>query len=149
MINKFCILFLILFFSCVDGDVKYSYEEEVLKNFIDENVFETNKCIVLIPAYGCGACTQDIIQFSKGNYKNDKVKFVFVDLDKPKKVLFKEIVDFEKYILIDKKSELVGQGLVDNKPTVFFIKKNHIVENIRFDDSISDQIIKRIKDSIN
>jgi len=146
--NKFWLIFFIFFFSCIESDVKFSYEEQVLKDFIDENVFQENRCIVLIPAYGCGACTQDIIEFSKENYKNNNVKFVFIDLDKPKKILFKDIVDFEKYILIDKKSELVGQGLVDNKPAVFFIKNNHIVENIRFDDSISDEIIKRIKDSI-
>lgn len=148
MIKKIYILLLgFLLFSC-GVKTKFSYEEDVLKSFIDNDFLETNKCVVIIPAYGCGACTQDIIKFSKENYKNNKVKFIFVDLDKPKKILFKDIIDFEKYILIDKKSELVGQGLVDNKPSVFFIKNNHIEDIVRFDDSISDKVIERIKDSI-
>lgn len=124
----------------------YTSDEKILVDFLkDESCFKTKVSIVVVPVNGCGQCTQDIIEFSKENYKNDKVLFIYSDWDRQGKAIYKGIPDFEKYVVIDKKSEFKSLGLVENKPVVFFIENNRIKEKIKFDDSISDEIIKRIQ----
>lgn len=145
--NKILLLLFFVLFSC--QTCKYCKEENILEDFLkSDNFLEQNKCIVLIPSYGCGLCTQDIISFSKENYKNNKLHFIFIELDKQKSYSFKFLKDFNNFIDNDLSSELVSQGLVENKPVVYFIKDEHIHEIVKFDDSISDEIIQRIKDSI-
>lgn len=145
--NKILLLVLFVLSSC--QTCKYCKEEEILEDFLKSDEFlKQNKCIVFIPSYGCGSCTQDIISFSRENYKNNKLHLIFIELDKQKSYSFKELKDFNNFIDNDLSSELVSQGLVENKPVVYFIKDEHIHEIIKFDDSISDVVIQRIKDSI-
>lgn len=145
------LLFLILncfFVSC--EKVKYQKEQNILIDFLlTDSFLDDKKCIVLIPANGCGSCTQDIKEYLKSNYKNDKILFILSDYGKLNKLDFKDITGFEKFVKIDKKSELISLGLVENKPIVYFINNNQIDEIIKFDDSISEEVIRRIKDSIN
>lgn len=141
---------MLCFFILGCNNSKYKYQEESLSNFLKSSKYlEEISCVVLIPSYGCGTCTQDIINFSKKNYQNQKVLFVFSQFDKDQSYLFREYQGFEDFIVKDKLSKLVSMGLVDNKPVVYFIKDKHIEEIVKFDDSNSDVIIKRIKDSIN
>lgn len=145
--NYYVILLLIFFTSCENS--KYYKEEKIIYDLTKEKSFFTNKkCVVLIPSYGCGSCTQDIINFSLINFEKKSIAFIFSGYDRQKSAIYRNIKNFEKGIIIDSKSQLVSQGLVENKPVVYFIKDEHIHEIIKFDDSISDEVIQRIKDSI-
>ena len=149
MRNKLLLfVFICVFSSCEKS--KFHNEKSILIDFLSsDNYLENKRCLVLIPANGCGSCTQDIKEYLKLNYKNNKILFIITDYSKLNKLDFKDINNFEKYVVIDKKSELMSLGLVENKPVVYFIKNNQIQEIIKFDDSISDGVIQRIKDSIN
>lgn len=144
----FFLILLCIISSC--EKIKYNKEQKILSDFLLSDIYLLDKkCLVLIPANGCGSCTKDIKEYLKLNYKNNKILFIITDYNKLNKLDFKEIADFEKYVTIDKNSELMSLGLVENKPIVYFIKNKEISEIIKFDDSISDEVIKRIKDSIN
>lgn len=144
-IINFFLCFLLI--SCTKG--KFDREEKILTEFLKSDSFLTEKtCILIIPSYGCGTCTKDIIEFSKNNFKNEKVLFIYSPYDQTKSSEFKKISGFEKAIAKDKNSELVSLGLVDNKPFVYFIENNKIKEVIKFDDSTSNDIIEKIKLSI-
>lgn len=149
MKNNFLFFFVMncLFISC--GKSKFYKEQKILSDFLETDSFlDDKKCLVLIPANGCGSCTQDIKEYLKLNYKNDKILFVISDYGKLNRLDFKDIQGFEEYVKIDKKSELISLGLVENKPIVCFIKNKQIEQIIKFDDSISDEVIQQIRDSI-
>ncbi|WP_130736100.1 hypothetical protein [Flavobacterium sp. J27] len=142
------LIILLVLISCSNSN--YTKDEKCLIDFLqDESFLRTKKCIVLVPVNGCGTCTQDIIKFSKKNYRNENILFIYSAWDRQAKVLYKEIEDFEKHVVIDKKSTLKSLGIVENKPIVFFIEKYRIKEKIKFDDKNSDQIIDRINKLIN
>ena len=145
-INLFFLLFIL--FSCKEE--QYSRDMIIVKEMINGRVeFKNKKALILIPLNGCGTCTRDIIEFSKSNYNNDKYIFILTGITSQNILEFRKIKYFEDYFIIDENSELVSQGIVENKPVVCFIKNEHISEVIKFDDSISNHIIQRIKDSIN
>ncbi|MCO6175078.1 hypothetical protein NHF50_08460 [Flavobacterium sp. NRK F10] len=141
------LILIILLIGCSKS--KFGREEKILTDFLKSDSFLTSKkCVVIIPSYGCGICTQDIIAFSKNNFENEKVLFIYSPYDKTKSLEFKKIIGFEETIAKDRKSELISLGLVDNKPFAYFIENNKIQEIIKFDDSTSNDIIEKIELSI-
>lgn len=137
----FCLLIIVS--GCVKED--YNSDEKSLIDFLNGKDFlKTKSCVIVIPIDGCGTCTQDIIDFSKVNYKNEQVIFVYSAWDRQGKALFKDISDFEEYVMIDKKSVLKSLGIVENMPVIFFIEDGKLTEKVKFEDVICDRLIQNI-----
>lgn len=137
----FCLLIIVS--GCVKED--YNSDEKSLIDFLNGKDFlKTKSCVIVIPIDGCGTCTQDIIDFSKVNYKNEQVIFVYSAWDRQGKALFKDISDFEEYVMIDKKSVLKSLGIVENMPVIFFIEDGKLTEKVKFEDVICDTLIQNI-----
>lgn len=138
------LILLVFFSSCKEN--KYQTEENTLSYVLkDNNYLETKKCVVLIPAMGCGKCTEQIIEFSKKEIKNNSLLFIYSDLTNKTELVFKDIKISKNNYFRDSLSILISRGLVENKPVACFIKDKHIVGLIRFDDSNAKMIIAKIK----
>ena len=72
MRNKLLLfVFICVFSSCEKS--KFHNEKSILIDFLSsDNYLENKRCLVLIPANGCGSCTQDIKEYLKLNYKKNK-----------------------------------------------------------------------------
>lgn len=142
--NRYLIVLLALgLFSC--ADIKHKKKENLITDFLkNDDYLSSKKCLLFIPAMGCGPCTQDAIAYSKSKYKNKNILFIYTDIGQTTEMIFKGYKDANKFIKRDSTGELVSVGVVESKPVACFIKNGHIDEIVKIDDTNADVVLARI-----
>ena len=144
-LKKISFLLILLFFISCKEEL-FKSEKNILNELTEiENVLETKKSIIIIPLNGCGTCTQEIIKFSKLNFNNNKIKFILTGVNAQNFLTYNEIKDVTKYFIIDEYSTLISQGLIENKPLIFYIENNEITKKVTFDNNNVKKIISNLK----
>lgn len=142
----FISLLLTAFFFSSCKQRKYQTQEKTLNYLLkNDDYLKNKKCVILIPAMGCGKCTEEIINFSKNEINNNSLLFIYSDLTNKTDLVFRNIAIKKGNFFKDSLSILTSKGVLENKPIACFIKKNEIIDIIKFDDSNAKKIINRIK----
>lgn len=141
--RKVIALFVLICFVGCKNSI-YKTETDILEDFLGNSNFLNKKCVVVIPAYGCGPCVKEAIEFAKINYKNENIIFIFSDMTNKTESIFSNMNDYHNYIHIDKWQILVSQEIVLSKPVVFYIKDRNISETQTIDDTNSKQILANL-----
>lgn len=141
--KKISLFILLVLLSCKQN----LHDKEMIA--VDELVgnkfhYKNKKALILIPLNGCGTCTKEIIEFSKKNFNNNKFLFILTGVTSQNILEYRKIKNFEDYFVIDENSELVSQGIVENKPILFYVKDGLFTNKIIFDNLNVKNIISKI-----